>query len=192
MQPEKPEGAVRTPERVAIEIAVRLVLLGIFAWVALMLLRPFLPILLWSAVLTIAFYPIYEWLRDRLGGRSWLAALCLTLFGVAMTAGPTTVLLASLVRSVEDAGPPPRDAADHSCRRCRTRSARLPVVGPPLASFWDAAACELRGLLRPLRPLSGGPGRMGAAPRDRARGQPRRHLRGGHRLGASSTRRRRG
>ena len=100
MPPEPSPPPPRTPERIAVEIAVRLVLLGLFAWFAWTLVRPFLALALWSAVLTVAFYPLYEWLRNRLG-RPWLAAALLTSVGVLATAGPATLLLASLVDTVE-------------------------------------------------------------------------------------------
>jgi predicted PurR-regulated permease PerM len=157
VQPEKPEGAVRTPERVAIEIAVRLVLLGMFAWVALALLRPFLPILLWSVVLTVAYYPVYEWLRDRLGGRSWLAALGVTAAAIAVAAGPMTVLLASLVRSVEEIarqlGSPPITLPP-----LPPELTRLSVIGAPLASFWDGAASNLEAFVTRYGHYLVGPG----------------------------------
>ena len=157
MQPEKRERFGRTPERIAVEIAVRLVLLGLFAWVTFTLLRPFLPVLLWSAVMTVAFYPLFDWLRRHLGGRSWLAAFCLTACAVVITAGPTTVLLESLIHSVEvlarhlGPGPvklPPLPGA----------FAELPVVGPPLASTWDLAASNLEAFLGRYGHLLLGPG----------------------------------
>ena len=91
----------RTPERVAVDLAVRLGLLALFAYFALTLVRPFIPLLLWSVILTVAFYPVFTWLRARFGGRSWLAALVLTGFGIAIVAGPTTILLSSLINSLE-------------------------------------------------------------------------------------------
>ncbi|MFO1141905.1 MAG: AI-2E family transporter [Amaricoccus sp.] len=157
MKPEKPDPAVRSPEGIAVEIAVRLVLLGMFAWVALMLLKPFLPIVLWSAVLTVAFYPVFEWLRDRLGGRPWLAAFGVTAAAVAVTAGPTTVLLASLVHSLEELGrhlgAPPIKLPPLS-----PEFAGLPVVGPQLASVWNSAASNLEAFLGRYGHLLVGPG----------------------------------
>ena len=77
MRPEQEPG-----QRAAVDLAVRLGLLAVFAYYALTLVRPFLPLLLWSVILTVAFYPVYSWLRARFGGRSWPAALLLTSLGV--------------------------------------------------------------------------------------------------------------
>lgn len=156
MKPEKPDPA-RTPERIAVEIAVRLVLLGMFAWVALMLLKPFLPIVLWSAVLTVAFYPVFEWLRDHLGGRSWLAAFGVTAAAVAVTAGPATVLLASLVHSLEELGRH-LGAPPIKLPPLPPEFSGLPVVGPQLAALWDSAASNLEGFLGRYGHLLVGPG----------------------------------
>ena len=157
MKPEGTEQAGRTPERIAVEIAVRLVLLGMFAWVALMLLKPFLPIVLWSAVLTVAFYPIFEWLRDHLGGRSWLAAFGVTAAAVAVTAGPTTVLLASLVHSLEELGrhlgTPPIKLPP-----LPPEFVGLPVVGPQLAAVWNSRSSNLEEFLGRYGHLLVGPG----------------------------------
>ena len=148
MLPEDETRHGRTPEptpgRVAVDLAVRLGLLALFAWFALNLVRPFIPLLLWSVILTVAFYPVFAWLRARMGGRSWLAALALTTFGIAIVAGPTTILLSSLIDSLEfiarhvgagriDLPPPPKVVVE------------LPVVGDELTGAWQLASSNLEG-----------------------------------------------
>ena len=134
------------PERVAVDLAVRLGLLALFAYFALTLVRPFIPLLLWSVILTVAFFPVFTWLRARFGGRSWLAALLLTGFGIAIVAGPTTVLLSSLIDSLEfiarhvgsgrvDLPPPPKMIVD------------LPMIGDELTDAWQLASSNLEGFL---------------------------------------------
>jgi predicted PurR-regulated permease PerM len=157
VQPEKPPLPPRTPERIAVEVAVRLALLGLFTWVAWRLVSPFIPVALWSAVLTVAFYPLFEWLRQRLGGRSWLAACILTALGLAVTVGPLTLLVASLIHTVETVGrrigappydlpPLPREIAD------------LPVAGPQLVATWELASSNIEALLTRYGHLLVGPG----------------------------------
>jgi len=151
--PEDEAKGPRSPEQVAVDLAVRLGLLALFAYFALTLVRPFIPLLLWSVILTVAFYPVYAWLRGRLGGRSWPAALALTVFGVLIVIGPLTVLLSSLIESLEalrryvgpqrvDLPPPPPVLMD------------LPVVGEQLSDAWALASSNLESFLgqygRPL------------------------------------------
>jgi predicted PurR-regulated permease PerM len=144
--PEEETRPPRTPERVAVDLAVRLGLLAVFAYFALSLVRPFIPLLLWSVILTVAFYPVFGRLKAGLGGRSWLAALLLTAFGVGIVVGPTTILLSSLLESLEvlrrhvgadriDLPPPPQGLIE------------LPVIGDEAADAWTLASSNLEDFL---------------------------------------------
>ena len=62
-----------------IELTIRLGVLGLLLYLSLILIRPFLTIAIWSVVLTVALYPVYDWMVDLLGGRRRLAAVLLTL-----------------------------------------------------------------------------------------------------------------
>jgi predicted PurR-regulated permease PerM len=140
--PQQDDGGERSLDRIAVDIAVRLGFLGLFAWFALTLMRPFLPILLWSIVLTVAFYPAFAWLKGQFGGRAWLASTCLTGFALGIVLGPTTILIASLIRSLEfvahhlgagrpDLPPPPKALTD------------LPVIGDDLTTAWTLASSNV-------------------------------------------------
>lgn len=91
----------RTIERVSVEVAIRLVILAVLVYLALRLLQPFLPILSWSIILTVALYPIFAWVRDRLGGRGLLASMLVTACNLLVIFGPVAALTANLVRSLE-------------------------------------------------------------------------------------------
>ncbi len=140
----RPPG--RTPDQLAVDIAVRLAILALFAWVVLLLVRPFLPIVLWSVVLTVAFEPAHAWLTARLGRRGWLAAAVLTAVALAVAIGPATILVTSAIHSLEllarwiGAGPhhipdPPRQLTD------------LPAVGPVIDETWRQASSNLQAFV---------------------------------------------
>ena len=59
----KPEP---TLDAKVIDIAVRLGVLGLFAYFSLQLIAPFFLFLLWAVVLTVALYPAYDWLAEKL------------------------------------------------------------------------------------------------------------------------------
>ena len=61
-----------------IQLAVRLGLLAFLLYWSFVLVRPFIPMLVWSMVLTVALYPPYHWLSVHLGGRPKLAAVIVT------------------------------------------------------------------------------------------------------------------
>jgi predicted PurR-regulated permease PerM len=142
---DAPEPEHRSLDRAAVDLAVRLGFLGLFAYFALTLMRPFIPVLLWSIVLAVAFYPAFAWLKARLG-RAWLASGLLTLFSLLIVLGPATILVASLIRSLEHLGhqlaaghldlpPPPRALED------------VPVVGDNLRDAWTLASSNLQAFM---------------------------------------------
>jgi hypothetical protein len=57
-----------------IQLAVRLALPAFLLYWSFVLVRPFIPMLAWSVVLTVALYTPYNWLAIHLGGRPKLAA----------------------------------------------------------------------------------------------------------------------
>ena len=67
-----------------IEFAIRLAVLAILLYWSLVLIRPFITIVIWSAVLTVALYPTFDWIALRLGNRRRLAAILITVIGLLM------------------------------------------------------------------------------------------------------------
>ena len=61
-----------------IQLAVRLGVLAFLVYWSFVLVRPFIPILVWSMVLAVALYPPYNWLSAHLGDRPKLAAAIIT------------------------------------------------------------------------------------------------------------------
>ncbi|MGC1825858.1 MAG: AI-2E family transporter, partial [Pseudolabrys sp.] len=65
-----------------IETAIRLGVLGLLLYWSLVLVSPFISIAIWSVVLTVALYPVFEWMTLRLGGRRRLAAILVTILSL--------------------------------------------------------------------------------------------------------------
>ena len=53
-----------------IQLLIRVGLLGLLIIWTFLIIRPFVPILAWSAVLAVAFYPAFSWVAKILGGAS--------------------------------------------------------------------------------------------------------------------------
>ena len=49
-------------------LAIRLFCLGLLGYWTLILIKPFLTIMIWSAIIAVALYPIFDWLARRLRG----------------------------------------------------------------------------------------------------------------------------
>jgi predicted PurR-regulated permease PerM len=134
-----------------IQLAIRLSLLAILVYWTFVLVRPFIPILAWSVVLTVAFYPVYSRLKELLGGRSKLAATILTIVNLGIVIGPATWIGLSAVEGV-------RALAE----QLNTSSLVIPAppdsikgwlfIGVPLYEFWSRASENLSVVLREIMP----------------------------------------
>lgn len=153
---DQPVNETRKPEpsvdaRV-IDIAVRLGVLGLFAYFSLQLVAPFFLFLLWAVVLTVALYPVYGWLAARLGGRKVLSAVLVTFVCLAIVIGPVAVLVVSLADTLQgwlhglSAGAlklPPLPE----------KLATLPLVGDKIAAAWTHAASGLSDVITRVGPM---------------------------------------
>jgi Predicted permease len=103
-------------------------------------LKPFLPALLWSTILSISTWPAFRWLERKLGGRTSLAAAIMSI-GLALGfLVPLSILGSSVaenfakfagnVLSVFETGPPPPPDWVH----------QVPVVGDELSRLWQSYA----------------------------------------------------
>jgi len=135
----------------AVDVAVRLTALGLLGAWCFVLLRPFVAIVVWGAILAVALAPIFNWLKRLVGGRGGIAAAILTAAGLALILGPVALLLANLAASVEalrqavgtgavEIPPPPPGIAD------------WPWIGPPVNEVWAEASDNLEGVFARYAP----------------------------------------
>jgi predicted PurR-regulated permease PerM len=134
-----------------IETAIRLAALGLLLYFALVLVWPFISIVIWSVVLTVALYPIFEWMARGLGGRRGLAAFLVTILTLLVVIGPATWLAVGLIDSLRIlserldlahlAIPPPSPAVKN-----------WPLIGTPIYQFWDLAATNMGAAFAKVAP----------------------------------------
>lgn len=140
----QPLGAISV--RNAVEVAVYLLLIfAILAW-CFQIVAPFIPFLLWGAVMAVAIYPAFLKLRQGVGGRNKLAVLIFALLGVSIVVLPAWLLGGSLIDSAQQFGsslqagefrlPPPGDQVKE-----------WPLVGERLYASWSEAASNLEDWL---------------------------------------------
>ncbi len=134
-----------------IDIAIRLGVLGLFAYFSLQLVAPFFLFLVWAVVLTVALYPVFDWLAARLGGRKVLAAVLITLCCLAIVIGPVAVLIVSLVDTLQGWY---HGMANGVLKLppLPEKLAGLPVVGAKISEFWQLAGQGLEQLLAKVGP----------------------------------------
>ena len=83
----------------SIELIIRVGVLALLLYWSFILIRPFITIAIWSVVLTVALYPVYEYLVDKIGGRRGLAAILLTIVNLLVVIGPVVWLAISLAET---------------------------------------------------------------------------------------------
>jgi predicted PurR-regulated permease PerM len=130
---------------------IRVVCLGLLGYWSLILLRPFLTIIVWSIIISVALYPIFDWLSAKLYGHRALAAVAITVFTLFVMLGPVTWLALSLAETIRtlfaqfgDGSlviPPPSGAVK-----------AWPLIGEKIYEAWLLASTNLRALIIEVAP----------------------------------------
>jgi predicted PurR-regulated permease PerM len=140
-----------------IDSLVRLAILALLIYWAVLLIQPFLVMIAWSIILVIVLYPAYAWGVGRLHLPSAIAAGIIVAFCLMILLGPATWLGLSLGSSVRSFAqrlasgelsiPPPFEAVRN-----------WPFVGAKIYDLWNLASINLTDALAKigpgLRPLS--------------------------------------
>ena len=148
-----------------IEVAIRLAALALLLYWTLILVQPFLSIAIWSAVLTVALYPVFEWTSRLLGGRRRIAAALITLLSLLIIVGPATWLAVGLVDSLRVISER-LDLANLAIPAPSESIKDWPLIGEPVYQFWELASTNLSAamsqILPQLKPLGSSLLRIGA------------------------------
>jgi len=127
-------------------LVVRVVCLGLLGYWSLILIRPFLTIIVWSIIIAVALYPIFDWLSAKLYGHRALVAIAITVFTFFVMLGPATWLALSLAETVRMllarlsdgtlAIPAPSEAVK-----------AWPLIGEKIYEIWQLASTNLRAVV---------------------------------------------
>jgi predicted PurR-regulated permease PerM len=134
-----------------IEVAIRLGALVLLLYWSLILVQPFISVAIWSAVLTVALYPVFEWTSRQLGGRRRIAAALITLLSLLIIIGPATWLALGLVNSLRLISER-LDLANLTIPPPSTAVKDWPLIGEPIYQFWDLASTNLSAALAQIMP----------------------------------------
>jgi len=135
----------------ALEISIHVGLLILLSAACLLILRPFVPLLLWGVIIAIALYPSYRKLQVLVAGRSTLAAVFCTLLLLAFLIGPVVLLTGSFVEGIHNL-----------VARLREGTAIIPpppprvenwvIIGGPLKDVWELASRNSSAALQTFAP----------------------------------------
>ncbi|PWB76983.1 MAG: AI-2E family transporter [Holophagae bacterium] len=145
---------VLSPEatRRAIELTVRLVLVGLLAYWCFRIFRPFLMPLIWGIVLAVALAPIYLWLEGVLRGRRKLAATLLVVVCLGLLIAPAVALSDSVIDGARFISTKLEQGQQGELRipPAPAAVADWPVIGDNIYETWNAAATSLETVLKPF------------------------------------------
>jgi predicted PurR-regulated permease PerM len=148
-----------------IEVAIRLAALALLLYWTLILVQPFLSVAIWSAVLTVALYPVFEWTSRMLGGSRRIAAALITLLSLLIIVGPATWLALGLVDSLRLISER-LDLANLTIPPPSASVQDWPLIGEPIYQFWELASTNLSAalgqIIPQLKPLGSSLLRIGA------------------------------
>jgi len=147
----------------AIEIVVKLVLLGIVLYWAFLILKPFIILVIWAIIIAVTLSPLITKLEKRFTGRRKRVIWGIVLAAVLVLLVPTYMLSDSIIISSQNVAhqlkegtlvvPPPSD-----------KVAEWPLVGEKVYTLWESAATNLEDTLRKYQePLKSYGGKIASA-----------------------------
>ena len=135
----------------AVETSIQIGLAALLVVGCLLILRPFLPLVMWGIIIAVASHPTFLKLKRALKGRGTLAAILWTLVLLTALIIPMVLIGKSLVEGIEPlmdrlrAGtlvvPPPPDRVEN-----------WPLIGPSLSQLWTSASTDLTATLMRFTP----------------------------------------
>jgi len=115
------------------------------------IVAPFVAVVVWAIIMSVALYPAHVALSARLGGREKTSATILVLIGLVVLAVPAVMLadstlgaLHTIAAELEDGTveiPPPAD-----------KVANWPLIGKQVHGLWSAAATDLEATVNEYQP----------------------------------------
>jgi len=122
-----------------VDLAIRLGLLALLVYWALIILLPLLAMMIWSVIIAVALYPVFAWLAAALGGRRRLAAVVVTLICLLIVVGPVAWAALSLVESLQ-ALVRHVEAGELAFPMPSASVKGWPLIGAQIYEFWELAA----------------------------------------------------
>jgi predicted PurR-regulated permease PerM len=135
---------------------VRLVLLGLAFALGLgcaLILLPFLPAMLWAAILVFCLWPVYVRFRSHLP--PVLAAIVITIVVAVLLLVPLIHLALVAAKEARDSRGWVTDVIQNGLPPAPGVLPKIPVIGGMLADFWDNSANDLGGLMNSAQPVLG-------------------------------------
>lgn len=120
---------------------------------SLLVLRPFLPALVWATMLAVASWPLMRSIQARLGGSRAAAVTVMSLSLLLVLIVPLTLAIVTLVTNAGQLVDMARGLQQFLLSPPPEWMARIPLVGNKIVQFWtDYASIGLQGIALKLAP----------------------------------------
>jgi predicted PurR-regulated permease PerM len=137
------ENSEQLFNRRIIDIAVKLTALAFIVGWCFQIIRPFILIVIWGAIIAVALYPLHIKLSSLLKGNKKIASTLIALIGISIVALPSVHLTSSAIDSAQhfytgvEEGTLTIPAANESIKE-------WPLIGEKLFSFWSEASKDIQ------------------------------------------------
>ncbi|MGE5337923.1 MAG: AI-2E family transporter YdiK [Gemmatimonadota bacterium] len=119
-------------------------------------LRPFLPSILWAAMIVVATWPLMRLVEARTGQRRWIAIVAMTLLLLLVFAIPLFLAVATIVDNADRLVDGAKLVAERGLPMPPPWVERIPLAGTPLAQAWrELAVGGSDGIIARLAPHVG-------------------------------------
>ena len=115
------------------------------------IIAPFITIVLWALIISVAIYPAHVALSKKLGDRQKLSATIFVLGGLAILLVPSINLAGSSVNALHGVGGQMQEGAI-AIPAPNESVADWPIVGKQIYSVWNGAASNLEETVNQFRP----------------------------------------
>jgi len=135
----------------AVEVSIHIGLIALLAITCFVILRPFLPLIVWGIIIAISVYPLYQRLQIALHYRGVVCSVLITLGLLALLICPIVLLAGTLVGGIQSVAAflkeenPKLPALPASIES-------WPVIGVRLKAAWSLVSTNLSTALRSFTP----------------------------------------
>ena len=135
----------------ALDVAIRLTVVGIMVVAAYRVFSPFLVTVAWAIIIAVTADPFYRRITRVVGGRAKLACAAFVAVGMAAVLVPTLLLGGSLLDAT--VGIVKKAEAGSLVIPAPTEQVKTwPLIGERLHALWQGASVDLEGTLAKLQP----------------------------------------
>jgi predicted PurR-regulated permease PerM len=136
-------------------VTLQVLWIGILIAASFWILKPFLPSLIWAAMIVAATWPFMLKVQGWLGGKRGLAVAAMTLSMLLLFIVPLSIAIIAIVENADKIAFWVKTLETQALPTLPKWVEGLPFAGPKLATAWDGLAAGPAGLSARLAPYAG-------------------------------------